>query len=498
MTTEPLIPLLVVLPILVAVAPVVLGTRYDRVGWPIALVALTVQTAIALRLAARVRTAGRQVHHAGGFAPPFGIELAVDGISALLVVLVAVVSLGVLAYARHAGPRGGAFYGLYLLLVGGLSGMSVTADLFNLYVFLEITGLAAYGLVAVDRSGEAAVAALKYLVVGTFGASLYLLGVGYAFVATGTLNMADFARLLGSEVAPTSPLVLAAFGLVVAGLAVKIALFPVHTWQPNAYQHAHDTVSIHIAALVSTVSAYALARVVFSAFTVDFLAAVPAAGDLLVYAAGISVVVGSALAVTQRHVKRMLAYSSVSQFGLVVMAVGLANELSVVGGVVHLLGHAVMKGGLFAAAGVLAARYGARTVDEYAGLAGPAPVAAGAFAVLALGMIGIPPTVGFVGKLYIVLGALAADSPYALVVTLVSTLLTLMYFWRVVQRLYFLDVPAGFDAEPAATDGGDPPVSTGMVALVVAAAVATVALGFAAPAIETLLAPTLVDLGLSP
>lgn len=501
MTSEPLVPLLVAVPLLAAVFPVALGGRWDGVGWPVATVAMVVQTTVAALVTLQVAERRWLVHHLGGFPPPFGIELVVDGLSAVVVLLVAAVSLWVLVYARGAGPHSNGFYTLFLLLVGGLSGMTVTADLFNLYVFLEITGLAAYGLVAVDRSGEAAIAALKYLVVGTFGASLYLLGVGYAFVGTGTLNMADFARLLGETVAPTSPLALAAFGLVVAGFSVKVALFPVHTWQPNAYQHAHDTVSVHISALVSTVSAYALVRVVFSAFTVDFLDAVPLAADLLVYAAGVSVVAGSALAVTQTDVKRMLAYSSVSQFGLIVMAVGLATELSVTGGVIHLVGHAVMKGGLFAAAGVLAARHGARRVDEYDGLAERSPYVAGAFAVLALGMIGIPPTVGFVGKLYIVLGALAAGSWYAVVVALVSTLLTLMYFWRVVQRLYFLDAPAG--EEPAgdavAADGGRPPVTTGMVAAVVVAALAAVALGFAAPAVESLLEPTLVDLfGLRP
>ncbi len=495
--SELLPPLLVVVPILGAILPLVGGLWFDRIGWSVAVVTTLVHTALAGLLLVTVARTGTVVHELGGFAPPIGIELVVDGLSAIVVLLVAVVSLGTLAYARQAGPRSNRFYSLYLLLVAGLSGMSVTGDMFNLYVFLEITGLAAYGLVAADRSGAAAIAALKYLIVGTFGASLYLLGVGYAFIATGTLNMADFGRLLGSDLAATSSLALAAFGLIVAGLFVKVAIFPLHTWQPDAYAAAHDTVSVYISALVSTVSAYAIARIAFSAFTVDFFAAVPIAQELLVVVAGISVVAGSALAVMQRRLKRMLAYSSVSQFGLIVMAFGLANAEAVTGGVIHLVGHAVMKGGLFAAVGLL----GAYTVEEFDGLAERAPLGAGAFAVLALAMIGVPPSVGFVGKVYIVLGALEVGSPFAVVVTLLSTLLTLMYFWRLIQRMYFYEPPESTAAgdEPAAAtmpDGGEESDSpaTGMVAVVVLAAVLAVALGFAAPAIEQFLEPTLQTL----
>jgi multicomponent Na+:H+ antiporter subunit D len=344
---------------------------------------------------------------------------------------------------------------------------------------------------------------LKYLIVGTIGASLFLLGVGYAYVATGTLNMADLSTQLAA-VGYDSRLVLAAFGLLVTGLLVKVALFPVHSWQPDAYTFAPDSVSVLISALVSTVSAYAVARIVFSVFTVDFLAAVPAARTALVYAAAVSIVAGSALAVVQSEIKRMLAYSSVSQFGMIVAAVAIATESAAVGGLVHLVGHAVLKGGLFAAAGVVAARTGARTLDDYAGLAGRTPVAAGAVAVLGLGLVGVPPAVGFVGKWYIAVGAVESGTWVVAAVILASTLLTLAYVARVIERMYFAggSVESG-PSRPVAgvsTDGGDSatepdeaPVSPGMVAVVVLAAVAAVALGFAASGIESLLEPTLAE-----
>ncbi|WP_276271496.1 monovalent cation/H+ antiporter subunit D family protein [Haloarcula litorea] len=483
--------LLVALPIVGGAVPLVASLFTDRVGWTVATLTMAVHVALSALLGWRVWTTGTVDYAVGGFEIPYGIELVVDGLSAIVVLLIGVVALGVLAYARRAGPRSNATYALYLLLVTGLTGMTVTGDVFNLYVFLEITGLAAYGLVASGREAPAAVAALKYLVIGTVGASLYLLGVGYALAATGTLNMADLATELAA-VGYDSTLVLTAFGLMIGGLTVKVALFPLHTWQPDAYANAPDSISALISALVSTVSAYAIGRLLFSVFTVDFFRAVPEARVALLALACVSVVAGSTLAVTQTNVQRMLAYSSVSQFGLVVAGFALATPMAVVGATVHLVGHAVMKGGLFAASGVIERETGATTLGGYAGLGGRVPAGAGSFAVLALGMVGVPPAIGFVGKWFIVVGAVEAGLWPVVVVLLASTLLTLAYFARLVERLYFAE-PTIRD-EAAVADGGDRPVSLGMTAVVVGAAVLAVALTAAVPAIEQVLLETLPPL----
>ncbi|MFC6826147.1 monovalent cation/H+ antiporter subunit D family protein [Halopelagius fulvigenes] len=486
---------LVVAPIVAALFPIALGTFFERAGWAVAAVAAVVQLGLSLVVLRRVLTGGRFSYEVGDFQPPMGIELIGDGVSATLLVLIAAVTLGVVAYARRAGPRSNTFYSELLLLTAGVSGVVATGDVFNLYVFIEITGLATYALVASDRSARAAVASLKYLFVGTIGASLYLLGVGYLYVATGTLNMADLAETLPT-VGYASPLVLTGFGLIVTGLLVKVALFPLHTWQPGAYAESPDTVSAYISALVSTVAAYALFRIIYAVFTLEFFAAVPAARDILVALAAISVVAGSTLAVMQSEPKRMLAYSSVSQFGLVVAGVAIANETAVFGALVHLVGHAVMKGGLFLTVGVIAAGTGARTLDDFAGLADRAPVASAAFAVLAFSMVGIPPAVGFVGKWNIVLGAVAAGEWIVAAVVVVSTLLTLAYFARFIERIYFADVSDhGADARTVADggagDAGRPPVSVGMRVVVVAAAVTAVLLGVVASDLIAVFEPVL-------
>ena len=507
--------LLIVVPIVGATLPLALGLRFERVGWWVAAAVLAVEAALAAWLAHTALVGGERVVHVlggetfgrqsrelatgestDGFA--VGIELVGDALSGALVALVAVVALGVLAFARSEGPRGNPFYSAYLVLSGGLMGVVLTGDLFNLFVFLEITGLAAYALVARGQSGASAVAALKYLVIGTTGASLYLVGVGYLFVSTGALNMVDVSRSLAGDVnwveAPLygETTVLAAFGLVAAGLMAKIAIFPLHTWQPDAYAESPDAVTVYISALVSTASAYALARVTWHVFTPEFFAA-SAAAELLLNAvlafAALSVLVGSVLAVMQRRIKRTFAYSSVAQFGLILLGIGVAvhpaggdaaTRFAVFGVVVHLFAHGLIKGGLFAAAGAIAAGSGARTVREYAGLATEHPILSGAMTALGLSIIGVPPTLGFLGKWYLAVGAVEAGLwPVALVV-FASTLLTLLYVARIAEKLYFDAPPATTGSDPEASelvaDGGRA-LGLGVVGVAVGAALAAVVLG---------------------
>jgi multicomponent Na+:H+ antiporter subunit D len=512
--TDVALPLLIAVPILAAVGPLVLSFWTTETGWYVAALACAIEAGLAAVVVGSVFADGRLVHAVGGYPAPHGIELVGDGLSVPVVALIATVSLGVVAYARTAGPRRNSFYSAYLLLVGGLMGVTVTGDLFNMFVFLEITGLATYALVAADRSGRSAVAALKYLVLGTTGASLFLIGVGYAFIATGTLNMADLsgelAGMYGSRV------VAASFGFIVVGLGLKAAVFPLHTWQPDAYSYAPDTVTTFVSALASTVAAYAIGRVVLTVFTVSFFEAVPLAQDALLAFGCVSVLAGSALAVVQRNIKRMFAYSSVSQFGLVVTAFALATPDAVLGGVIHLVGHGLMKGSLFAAAGILAATYGARTVDDYARLGYRSPVPAAVVGVLGVALVGVPPSIGFLGKWYIAVGAVRAEAWIVAGVVFLSTMLTLAYVARLLERLYFAGPQASAPPQAAAADGGTAStgaetaeaetaeaetaeadsrapddVSTGMVALVVVAAVVVVALGFSTAGFETLLDPFL-------
>ena len=464
--------LLIVIPILFAAVPLVLGLRYDRTGWSVAAITCTALFVASIALAWEVYSDGTYdpvVHAVGGYVAPHGIELVADQFSAVIALLVTGTALGVLAYTRVGGPRGSTFYAAYLLLTGGLLGLTFTGDAFNMFVFLEIVGLATYGLIASDDSAEAAVAALKYLILGTLGASLYLLGVGLLFMATGHLNIQFLGEAVQStDPAPNETLVRASFAFVLVGFAIKVAQWPLHTWQPDAYQRAPDGVTPLIAALVSTVSAYALGRILFTVYGVEFVTTTPFVQEAVLTIGVASVMIGSVLAVSQSDVKRMLAYSSVSHFGMIVAAYGLATQTALVGAVVHLIGHGLMKAGLFLGVGVVAAGYGARRVREYAGLARHRPVPAAAIAILLISLVGIPPSIGFVGKWYIALGAVQAEIWSVALVIFLSTMLTLLYAARLLETMYF--TPAAWVDAPqsvtVATDGGsdrdepDPPGTT--------------------------------------
>ncbi|MCU4754170.1 proton-conducting transporter membrane subunit [Halobacteria archaeon AArc-curdl1] len=519
MSSVELLPaLLVVVPILLATVPIALGLRYDRTGWSVTLAttvglfAGTVYLATVVYGGSGTNQEVAVIHELGGFTAPMGIELVADTLSTMIALLVTGTALGVLAFTRVGGPRGNTFYSGYLLLVGGLLGLTMTGDVFNMFVFLEIVGLGSYALISSGRGPEAAVAALKYLIIGTVGASIYLIGVGFLFMATGSLNMLDLAATVPTLEGQNLQLARAAFAFIFVGFAIKVAQWPLHSWQPDAYQHAPDGVTPLIAALVSTVSAYALARLLFTVFGAEFIASTPYASEIIVTVGAVSVVAGSTLAVIQTDVKRMLAYSSVSQFGLIVAAYGLLTETALVGALIHLIGHGLMKAGLFIAVGIIAIGYGARTVDAYAGLAGERPFVAGSMAVLLIALVGIPPSIGFIGKWYIAVGAIEAQSWLVAGVIFLSTMLTLAYVARLLERMYFTPasaLEAGHEDTAtvghAVTDGGTATVrgtrvTIGMLAIVIFVAALAVFLGFAGDAFFALLEPFVesADLEVSP
>jgi len=486
--------LLVAVPLVASVLPVAAGAVTDRLAWAIAAAALALQAALAAVVCTTALLSAPVSTVVGGIPEPFGIALVVDPLSAPFVALTAATGLGVLAYSRRASPRSGPFYSLALLLVAGITGVCVTADVFNLYVFLEISGLSTYALVAAADGGEAALAALKYLLLGTVGASLYLLGVGYAYVGTGTLSMAALAPAFAASGGLGTTVPVVAVGLMLVGLGVKVAVFPLHVWKPDAYAAAPPAVAGLLAALVSTVAAYAVVRLLLSAFTVELLATVPLVETALLTVGVVSIAAGSLLAFREPDVRRLLAYSSVSQFGIVTVGIALASPVALVGVVVHLLGHAVTKGGFYLAAGTIARGYDARTVDEYAGLGRRAPLLSVAVAVFALGLVGIPPTVGFAGKLYVLLGTVEGAAPVAAGVVLASTLASLAYFGRLLQRVFV--EPPGSHAPSTSpgtpeTDGGADRPSAGALAVILLAALLTVVLGFGAAALADLVEPTL-------
>ena len=434
------VPVLIVLaPLLTSFMLPVLGWWYRPAVFPLVLTALAVSCGAAIVAAQDVVMNGPVHYYMGGWAPPWGIEFRVDALSALMLLFLTIITLLVGIYSKRSilkeiPSKEVPFYTVYLLLVAGLAGQVATADMFNLYVFLEITSLASYALVSIG-GGAAVVSAFRYVILGTVGAAFYLLAVGYLYSVTGSLNMADLSRILPDLY--ESNTVLVGFAFFVIGISIKMALFPMHTWLPGAYSNAPSAVSALIAATTTKVAAYVLVRVMFFVFEPRFSIEMIPVTTLLGWIGAAAMILGSVMAIAQSDFKRLLAYSSVAQIGYIVLGIGLANTAGFTGSILHLVNHAFMKGGLFLVAGAIVYRTGLREIREFRNLSRKMPVTAATFTVCAFAMIGIPPTGGFFSKFYLILGAIDAGNWVFVGVIVLSSVLALAYLTNVLRYIYF-------------------------------------------------------------
>jgi len=389
--------------------------------------------------------------------PPIGIEYVLDPLAAFMATVVTSVGFVAMIYFRpsleHESPdRIITGQAIALLLLAGLSGMIVTGDLFNLFVFLEISSLSAYALVAVGET-RAPVAAFRYLILGSLGGSFYVLGVGFLYFSTGSLNMADVGQRLAAI--PDSRAVAAAATLIAVALALKMALFPLHLWLPDAYTYAPSAVAGLIPPIMTKVAAYVLIRIFLQVFSPRYSIAQVPILPVVGWLAAAGIVFGSLMAIAQKDLRRMLAYSSVSQIAYVGLGFGMANPLGLVGALLHILNHAFMKGCLFFVAGAIRFRTGRVEISRFAGLGKRMPWTMAAFTIAALSMIGIPPAAGFFSKWYLLLGAIEIGNGWFVAVILLSSLLNAAYFFRVLENVYGKDSPQ----EKNDAAGSDPPAS---------------------------------------
>ncbi len=444
--------LLFLVPFLSALLCATLGWLWRPACRAIAVVAMAATSVLGVVACVRTLTDGPLRTYMSSWPPPLGIELMVDPLAALVAIVVGVVGLlvisGSIAPIRHElRGREVFFYSIALLLLGGLMGMTVTHDLFNLFVHLEVASLSAYALTAAGGRGSAR-AALRYLLIGSLGASLYLLGVGFLYAATGSLNMSDVAGRL----ADADPrLVGVASVLAIGGLGVKMGLFPLHIWMPEAYSRAPLGGATLMAPLVTKVSAYALIRVLFWVFDLEVLREQAFLLDMLAWTGAAAIIVGATMALLQNDLLRLLAYSSISQMGIVALGVGLANPASMTGGVMHVANDALMKGALFVAASAIVLRYNVREVDRLWELRGRAPWLSAVIVISGWSLVGLPPMCGFFGKWYVLKGALQDDRWVLAAATVIGSLATAAYVARILERLFFARVPEG---EERAGDAG--------------------------------------------
>jgi len=443
------------LPVLVVVVPLMaapLCVLVDRPGsvWGVAFGATLISFLCAIGLLTQVADGTAISYHLGGWSPPWGIEYRVDLLGAFVLLIVSAMAALVMVFARDSvaleipEARIARFYAAFLLALAGLLGIVATGDAFNVFVFLEISALASYALISMGRDRRALNAAFQYLIMGTIGATFILLGIGFLYMMTGTLNMQDLAERLPAVTDTRT--VRAGFAFLSVGIGLKLALFPLHLWLPNAYAFAPSIVSAFLSATATKVALYVMLRFMLDIFGPEFALAEMRLDVILLVLGVAGVLSASLVAIYQSNVKRMLAYSSVAQVGYMVLGIGVATAVGVSASVLHLFNHALMKGALFLALGAVVFRLGTANLRDFAGLGWRMPWTMAAIVLGGLSLIGVPPTVGFISKWYLILAVMERGWwPLALVV-LIGSLLALVYVWRLVEVAY-LQRPA--DGAPA-------------------------------------------------
>ena len=428
-------------------APLCLFLTRPRLVWLFALIVSGLAFLISATLLQQVMVSGTIVYELSGWEAPWGIEYRIDQLSALLLLIISAISTVVLLAAHTSirqeipADRHTLFYVLYLLSLAGMLGIVATGDAFNVFVFLEISSLSAYALIALGKDRRALWAAYQYLIMGTIGATFILIGIGLMYQMTGTLNMHDLSmRLPAVEHTRT---VFTAFAFVIVGVCLKLALFPLHLWLPNAYAYAPSIVTAFFAATATKVAIYLLIRFTFSIFGLSFSFTALPLQILFLVLGLLGVFVASTAAIYQTNVKHLFAYSSIAQVGYMIIGFSMTTVTGLMATLLHLFNHALMKSALFLALAAVMYRIGSVQLSQFQGLGRQMPLTMAAIVIGGLSLIGVPLTVGFVSKWYLVLAVIEKGWWPVAVLILLASLLAVVYVWRLVEAAYFKPPLAG-------------------------------------------------------
>ena len=489
--------ILIIVPLLTALGVSALSWISPRLCLPLTFACLGVSLASSVGILCQVMAYGPITYGMGGWTYPVGIVYVIDYLSApILVVVTAVAILNLAASSkvidRDFVDKKGAFYSLYILFTTGMVGIVATGDAFNLYVLLEIAALTGYSLIGLGHE-RAPLASLNYLFIGTIGASFYLLGVGYLYIATGTLNMADLARFI-PELSGSS-MVLFAFIICMTGLFVKMGLFPLHGWLPNAYSYASPAASALLAPLTTKVMIYAMIRVGLYVFTPAYVFGTLHVSNALVWLAIAAIVMGSLMALTQKSLFRMLTYIVIAEVGYMVGGFFLGNRMGITGATLHIINDAAMTLCLFLAAGAISYKIGNDRFSSFKGLFRKMPVTMVAFTTGAMAVIGIPPTCGFFSKWYLITGGINAGHYGFVVALLFSSLVNAVLFFRIFELALFDSEGGHHDSHGQADQVSEAPLS--MLAPLMVVAISLIILGLYTGDIVTRIIQAAVPAGIA-
>lgn len=439
--------LAIVVPLLGACAAALAPS--GRTGWMISVIAAMFGAWMSLAVACDAMRSGVVDYTLGGFDAPLGIALRIDTMGALIGLLIGAVGGLASIFSGHSlvaevrTEKHTLFQAGFLLCQAGLVGIVYTGDAFNAFVFLEISSIGTYALIAIGegRDRRALPAAFNYLILGTVGATLYVIGVGFLYGATGTLNMADMTARLTTLDQNAS--VQAGFAFIMVGLGMKAAMFPLHVWLPGAYAHAPSLISLFLAATGTKAAIYLMARFLFEVFPDGTAFGEAFLTWVLAPLAAAGAIVCSVQAIFAREIRRMLAFSSIAQVGFIFLGFALGSAQGLSASLFYIVAHGLMKATMFMALGALAISIGARRLDDFAGVAREAPWTAIAFAIGAASLVGTPLTMGFLAKWQLIEAAFVAGSFWIVAAMAAGSVLTVIYVGRMMEVIFFREPASG-------------------------------------------------------
>jgi len=377
------------------------------------------------------------LYYVAGFVPPAGINLVLDGLSGLMLLIISfgafIISIYSISYMDKFTHRE-YFSTLLMFMVAGMNGVVLTGDLLNLFIFLELASIASAALVAFGTEAEEMEAAFKYLMMGSIASMLLLFGIAIVYAQTGTLNMADASRLLYPAVSHVKMFIIMLF---LAGFCTKAAVAPFHAWLPDAHPSAPAPISAMLSGiLIKSLGIYTITRIMFNVMGMTYEVSL-----VLMWLGAFSIIVGSFLALSQWDIKRLLACSTISQVGYMVLAIGLASPMGVMGGLLHMLNHSIIKPLLFLNAGSVEYSTGTRDMKQLGGLGSRMPVTWITSLFGSLSLSGIPPFNGFWSKLLIIIACVQSGKFFFAAVAVVGSIMTLTYMLKFQQNTFFGIIP---------------------------------------------------------
>ena len=435
---------IIIIPLFLAFILPVFARRIKLVeGLVISIEILWFLAAIYLAALVLLENGSSIIYNMGGWKAPWGIELKVDSLAALLMLVITGVSLPVALFAKGnlkkevgSEERATRFYVLLLLLGGSMAGMALTNDLFNMYVLIEVSTISCCALVSARNHPRASEATFKYLILATLGSTFILGSIGFILITTGYLNM-GFAHMELIQVWQNSPnVVWIAMSFALIGFGVKSALFPLHVWLPDAHSNAPTPASAILSGLAVKGYIICFLKVMYNVFGQDLMIHF-SMDRILILAGMIAIIAGSLFALAQDELKRRLAYSTVAQIGYLFLGLGLINEKGLTGMLFYLASHAVIKSSLFLASGAIISASGKKNISDLAGIGRKMPITMGVFTIGSLSLIGIPLLSGFVGKWYLLLGSLESGNILAAIVIILGSVLCAAYLLPIIRIAYF-------------------------------------------------------------